>query len=188
MKQVIVFLLVIFASGSAYGEQNVEYVLQVLEPTGGKINRPSDWYFEERHRSLKSLNWVISKENPEVGGYETGLSIQFMMGAQKEMNLPLSKIMGKTLESTASAGKEISRCEPENIGFFTRQCLEVEEIQSRDGADVVFYVQYSFFWNEKMDMAAITVAGAPVKLWDENKEIFNKMSQIELIDVSRFQE
>ena len=108
-----------------------------------------------------------------------------MIGIQKNTGQPLEKTMRKTLESAAKSGKEISRCEPENVGFFTRQCLEVEEKQIRDGVDVLFRVQYSFFWNAEMDMAAITVAGSPLELWNENKEIFRRMSEIELIDIDK---
>jgi hypothetical protein len=186
MRRILTVILLLFPIMFVNSEQNVEYILQVLEPTGGNVERPSSWYFNEHHSSINSLRWVISKENYEYGGYETGLAIQFMIGAQKSSGLPLNKVMQQTLEHIARAGKELSRCEPENIGFFTRQCLEVEEKQSREGGDIVFHVQYSFFWNIEMDMAAITIAGSPVELWDENKEIFNRMSKIELIDVNRF--
>jgi len=186
MKYIFSLALIIFLTSCANSTKPADdYVLQILEPTGGKVYRPSSWYYQERHRAASSLYWVISKENP-AHGYETGLAIQFMMGITKGTGMSPKEFMQKNLEERAKAGKLISRCEPENIGFFTRQCLEVEEVQVHQGKSIAYHILYSFFWGNETDMASITIAGSPVEAWPENKEIFNRMAEIELIDPNRF--
>jgi len=186
MRSTVLSLLLLAFSTLAIASTAEEYTLQILEPTGGKLARPSSWFYEERHRTVDSLLWTISKEEPLNGYYDTGLAIQFMIGIHDKTGMTPEQFIHKNLKTIASLAKNTTLCDSEAVGFFTRQCLEVEEVQSRDGKEVNYHVLYSFFWNNEADMAAITVAGAPSASWEKYKNIFNKMAEIELIDFERF--
>ena len=51
------------------------YLLQILEPSGGKIARPKDWFYAEQHHG-PVYSWTISREDTKKGPYETGFRIQ----------------------------------------------------------------------------------------------------------------
>ena len=59
-------------------------VEQVLEPTGGKILRPEDWYYAERHRDT-SYVWTLSKEDPSRRAYTTGVALQAFAEVKRSM-------------------------------------------------------------------------------------------------------
>jgi hypothetical protein len=53
-----------------------EFVMQILEPTGGKIQRPIGWFYTERH-SLPSLyTWILSREDASKGPNPTDRAIR----------------------------------------------------------------------------------------------------------------
>ena len=54
---------------------------QVLEPTGGKIQRPKDWYYTEDHHG-ESYSWLLSPDSPMQKTYTTGVHIQIVTGVQ----------------------------------------------------------------------------------------------------------
>ena len=67
-------------------EPPTTFVTQVLEPTGGKMLRPSDWFYHEYHRG-PSYNWTISREQPSDGcPHITGLRIQTFANVEEGIN------------------------------------------------------------------------------------------------------
>src|SRR5262249_48160973 len=58
-----------------------EFVTQVLEPTGGKIDKPKGWFYAES-RDAHSFLWTLSRERA-AHGYETGMRIQVLVGIQE---------------------------------------------------------------------------------------------------------
>ncbi len=188
LKYIFVTWLLITLSSISYANSEEGFTLQILEPTGGKIQKPNGWFYKERHRSASSLYWVISKEDPSQG-YETGLAIQFMIGIKDHTGLTPEEFTKKNIDVIAKSAKQASLCKSENVGFFNRQCLEIEEEKkNKDGIITTYHVLYSFFWNNEMDMTGVTIAGTPSEQWPKYKDIFNKMSEIELIDLERFKE
>jgi len=188
-KILLILLATLLASCSSTpkieNSSTAKYTTQILEPTGGTVEKPTDWFYQERHRSPDSLAWVISKEDPSKG-YETGLSIQFMLGLEKHTGKKPKEFVLKTISERSKSAIVLSQCEPQVVGIFTRICLETEETRPFKGAPIKFHVKYAFFWGNSTDMVGITMAGAPVEKWADNIEIFDHMSAIELIDPSRF--
>ena len=77
------------------------------------------------------------------------------------------------------ATKVIKTCEEKDQGLFTRICLETEEGE--------YHVLYSLFWGSSgMDIAVVVIAGTVKQLWETYASTFDKMSDFELIDMSRF--
>ncbi|HEX5011616.1 MAG TPA: hypothetical protein VFY71_14580 [Planctomycetota bacterium] len=153
---------------------------QLLEPTGGKIERPKDWFYTEG-RDAHSFTWILSRERP-AHGYETGMRIQPLVGVKKAT--------GKTgrqfqLDFIADKKKDpavrvLSTCDEREQQLFTRVCLETEE-----GDD---HILYSLFWgSNEMDMAVVTIAGTRKDLWETYAPTFDRMGAFELIDMKRFE-
>ena len=163
------------------------FVVQILEPLGGKVEKPADWYYAERHRSKDSLNWVISKEKSE-DGYATGVSIQLMIGIEEKTGKLAERFVDEVVQSQIAKAKKSTLCEKEEAGFFMRQCLTTEEQQVKGDQVTDYRVLYSFFWNNEIDMLGITVAGTPIDSWDEYKNTFQRMSEIEIINMDRFRD
>jgi hypothetical protein len=158
-----------------------EFVTQVLEPTGGTILRPTNWFYAEKHQG-PSYVWTLSREDPFASKpYETGLSIQTFNGMKAHLGKTAEQFMLDIRDLRAkAASKVISSCEPKDQGIFTRVCLETEERG--------FHVRYSFFWgSHDEDVGVLVTAGAPLKLWDTYAPTFNKMAEFQLIDLKRFQ-
>jgi len=73
MKVTIVAAFFFLGLPILYSEEAVPdgFVLQVLEPTGGKIIRPKDWFYAERHGG-PSYTWIkprsgIPIQTPSIG-------------------------------------------------------------------------------------------------------------------------
>jgi hypothetical protein len=158
-----------------------EFVTQVLEPTGGTILRPKNWFYAEKHNG-PSYVWELSREDPLAGKpYETGLSIQTFSGMKARLGKTAEQFMLAIRDLRVKAAtKVLSSCDPKDQGIFTRVCLETEERG--------FHVSYSFFWgSHDEDIAVLVTAGAPLKLWDTYAPTFGKMGEFQLIDLKRFQ-
>jgi hypothetical protein len=158
-----------------------EFVTQVLEPTGGKIARPKDWFYVEGHRGPTYM-WTISREDSSGGkGYTTGIRIQTFTRIKEgtgktAKQFILDFIAGKKKQ----ADKVIKTRDPDEQGLFTRTCLETEEGPHR--------ILYSLFWgSDELDMAVVTIAGTTKDLWDTYSPAFDKMSAFELIDMKRLE-
>ena len=157
-----------------------EMVTQIMEPTGGKILRPKDWTYAENHRGPVYM-WTISRENPSgPTGYTTGVRIQVFQGVKAGAGKSAQQFVADFLDGKRKSATVISSCKPQDQGMFTRACLETEEGPHR--------IMYSVFWgSDQLDIAVISIAGTTKALWPTYAPIFDRMSQFEIIDMSRFQ-
>jgi hypothetical protein len=156
-----------------------EFVTQILEPTGGKVQRPKDWFYTESHNSY-SYTWILSREDASKAAYTTGVRIQLIEGVKRRTGkTPKEFIEDFVRTKKQSADKVLNMCDESSQGMFSRICLETEEGPH--------HILYSLFWgNDGLDIAGATIAGTKKELWDDYAPIFNAMSQVELIDMSRF--
>ena len=157
------------------------FVMQILEPTGGSIPRPKDWFYKESH-SGASYVWTISREDISKGDpYTTGVRIQTFIGVKENTGKTPKEFI---LEFIASKKKEAARvietCEERDQGMFTRACLQTEEGPYR--------ILYSLFWgNNNLDMAVVSISGTTKDLWETYSPTFDKMGPFELINMKRFE-
>lgn len=156
------------------------FVLQVMEPLGGKIARPSDWFYSENHQG-PSFTWILSKEDSRKGRYETGVRIQTLVGVQKGTGRsPKDFVLGFIEGKRKEASRVIKSCVAKDQGLFTRVCLETEEGD--------YHILYSAFWgNDNLDVVLVSTAGAKKADWPTYAPIFDTMGSFELIDMDRFE-
>ncbi|GJL84673.1 MAG: hypothetical protein DHS20C02_04480 [Micavibrio sp.] len=186
MKQLFVIMCCMLFSNLAFAQDQTgnqtEFVTQILEPLGGKILRPKNWYYFEAH-SEPVYSWLLSLEDASKEQDITSVKIQIFTQIKKNT--------GKTSKQFAmdsfnlrkkEATKIISTCDEENMGLFTRICLETEEGP--------YHVKYSMFWlsSEDSDMLIVQSAGTKKELWETYAPTFDAMSSFEPIDMSRFDE
>jgi hypothetical protein len=156
-----------------------EFVMQILEPTGGKIPKPKDWFYHEGHRGPVYM-WTISREDSSKGPYITGVRIQVFMDVQTGTGKTAKQfIVDFVTSKKKEASKVIKTCSEEDHGLFIRTCLETEE-----GSH---HIVYSFFWGKNMDLAIVSIAGTTKELWNKYEATFERMSGFELIDMKRFE-
>lgn len=156
------------------------FVLQIMEPTGGKILRPKGWVYNEAHRE-SSWMWTISKEDTHGGkvSYDTGVRIQAFMGVLEGTGKNPEQFMKDFVSKKREAADKIHKdCDPVDQGLFTRTCIEVTEGDYR--------ILYSVFWGNNIDIAVVSIAGAKISDWEANSKFFDAMSAFELIDMKRF--
>lgn len=170
------------APALAFAETNVPdgFVLQVLEPTGGKIVRPKGWFYVEDHHG-PSYTWILSKEDASRQRYNTGVRIQTLVGVQKGTGrAPKEFVLGFIEGKKQDGAKVLKICPESDQGLFTRICLETEE-----GED---HILYSLFWgNRGLDVVVVSIAGAKKADWSIYAATFDRMSHFELIDMNRFE-
>jgi hypothetical protein len=181
MKETLFLAVVLsFATSALADEQPTQFVTQVLEPTGGKIVRPKEWFYAERHHGPVFV-WTISREDPSDNRpYITGLSIQTFMHVKEGTGKTAEEFLRAfAAERMKEATKVIKTCKAQEQGLFVRMCLETEERG--------FHVLYSLFWGSNgMDLAVVTTAGTTKELWTTYAATFDKMSAFEIIDMKRF--
>ncbi len=156
-------------------------VTQVLEPTGGKILRPADWFYAEGHRG-PAFMWTLSREDTNgQKPYTTGVRIQTFMGVEKGTGkTPKQFIADFIAQRSKEATKVVKTCAEQDQGLFVRKCLETEE-----GA---FHVLYSVFWGrDRLDVAVVSIAGTTRELWETYAATFDRMGAFEIIDMTRFE-
>jgi hypothetical protein len=158
------------------------YELQMLEPLGGKIVKPNGWFYDGG-MTENGFAWTISKEDPSKGPYDTGLKISGIVDVSKRTGLIAEEFVKSLLDTRKDEAKIISECEPTEQDHFFRICLETEEELIRDNTLRKFHIIYSDFWSNGLDMAIITVFGAPIDEWEEVKSISEIMSEFEFIDI-----
>jgi len=129
-----------------------DFVVQVLEPTGGKILRPKDWFYAEGHQG-PVYTWTITREDISGGkSYTTGVRIQTFVGVKQGTGKSAKQFIYDFLASKKTQAKVLKLGEEENQGLFTRICLETEE-----GPD---HILYSLFWGTNgMDLAVVSISG-----------------------------
>lgn len=186
MRSLITLLVILFSLFS-HASDSVGFETQILEPTGGKIKKPKDWFYRERHGGSYYV-WVLSKEDPDKGPYKTGVMIQAIIGIEEKSGQSAESFLRKFVDSKKSEVKVLSECKAQDQGFFIRVCLETIEPAPDFGDGKNFHIQYSLFWgSNEMDLAVVMVSGTLEELWSENKEIFNSMQAFEIIDMARFE-
>ncbi len=159
----------------------MEFVTQVLGPTGGKIPRPKDWFYSEGHRGPTYM-WTLSREDTSGSRpYTTGVRIQMFTGVKRGTGKTTKQFI---LDIVAAKKKEplkvVKTCGEENQGLFTRIGLETEEGPH--------HILYSLFWgNNDLDIAVVSIAGTTKELWKTYAPTFDKMSAFELINMKRFE-
>lgn len=154
-------------------------VEQVLEPTGGKILRPDDWFYTEQHRE-GSYVWTLSREDPSKGPYTTGVAIQAFVGVQQSKGVPAEAFLRNFAQlKQQSADRFLGERPEQDQGVFSRIGVETEEGPH--------HILYSLFWgNNDLDVAVVVVSGTSKKRWELYAPLFNVMGDFELIDMSRF--
>jgi hypothetical protein len=156
-----------------------KFVVQILEPTGGKIERPSEWFYTEAHGG-PVYRWTLSREDTSGNRpYTTGVRIQAFVGVRQAAGKTAKEFVLQFAEAKKREGKIIRSCPEFDQGLFTRTCLETEEGPDR--------ILYSLFWGSNgLDIAVISIAGTTKELWQTYSPTFNRMSNFELIDMKRF--
>lgn len=158
-----------------------DYVTQILEPTGGKIQRPRDWHYTEGHHGPVYM-WTLSREDTADGHqpYRTGVRIQVFNLVKQNTGKTPREFMLDFAQSKKDTVKIIRACEPVDQGMFTRMCLETEEGP--------YHILYSLFWgSDHLDLAVVTISGTTKELWSTYAPVFDRMSEFELIDMKRFE-
>jgi len=158
-----------------------EYVPQILDPAGGRISRPTKWFYKTDHQG-STYRWTISREDTTGGKpYTTGVRIQTIIGVKDAMGKTArDSILDFVAAKKEEATKVIKTCEEKSQGLFTRICLETEEGQD--------HILYSLFWGTgDLDVAVITSARTAKDLWETYAPTFDKMSGFEVIDMKRFE-
>lgn len=158
-----------------------EFVTQILEPTGGEIERPKDWFYSEGGTNSGYI-WTISKEDlAKEKQYLTGVRIQMIVGIKEKTGKSPEQFIRDFISAKEKQADEVvDSCEPKEQQFFTRICLQTEEGP--------FRILYSLFWgNGDLDMAVITIAGTPKDLWAVYASTFDQMSTLELIDAKHLE-
>src|SRR5262245_37735396 len=139
------YLILFFAiTGSAFGQTNVptptNFVTQVLEPTGGKIQRPKEWFYTESHRG-PSYTWIMSCEDASKAAYTTGVRIQTLVGVKKgTAKSPKEFVEDFISKKKQTADKVVKNCGESKQQLFTRVCIETEEGPH--------HILYSLFWGD----------------------------------------
>lgn len=179
IKKLAAALLLISCSAIAQQPPS-EFVTQVLEPTGGKISRPKDWYYAEGHQG-SVYTWTLSREDTAGNRpYTTGVRIQTFIGVKQGTGKSAKEFILDFAGAKKKEAKVIKACEETDQGLFTRVCLETEEGP--------YHILYSLFWGRNgLDIAVVSISGTSKNLWESYASTFNKMSAFELIDMNRFQ-
>jgi hypothetical protein len=154
------------------------FITQVLEPTGGKILRPKNWFYTESHNE-SSYTWILSLEDASKSRYTTGVRIQTLVDVKKGTGKSPKEFVLDYVSAKKNEAKVLKTCGETDYGMFTRLCLETEEGPH--------HILYSFFWGNKMDIVVVVIAGTTKGLWDVYAETFDKMTALELIDMKRFE-
>jgi len=158
------------------------FMLQILEPTGGKIFRPIGWTYQEAHTS-NAYNWIISKEDPDLKPIQTSVRVVWYLKTEKQFEKAPKKFINDFIaEKVATADKVIKICEPEEMYLFTRVCLETEEGPN--------HILYSLFWegdasgSNSTGMAFMMIKTAKKADWSHYLPTFDQIPSVELIDMT----
>lgn len=184
MKALLPCLSLLLAANIVRGKENVPdgFVIQDMEPTGGRILRPNGWFYSESHTD-ESLMWTISREDTDGGKkpYDTGVRIHAFLGVKEAIGESPEAYIRQYFEQKRTAADEIHKtCDPEDQGGFTSVCLEVSEGGYR--------VLYFMYWSNAQDVAVVSISGAKKEDWSKYAETFKEMSTFELVDAKRFKD
>lgn len=181
LMKILVALAALFLGSPVHAESApTGFVTQILEPTGGKIARPKDWFYAESHKG-PVYTWTLSREDSRNNKpYVTGVRIQTFMGVKQGTGQSPEQFIRNFITSRSASAKVLKTCEAEKQSLFMRTCLETEEGP--------YHILYSLFWGQgDLDLAVVSVAGTTKELWGSYAPVFEKMSAFELIDMQRFE-
>lgn len=143
------------------------YVRQQLEPTGGEIARPIDWYFHTQ-QTPSGWIWTMSKQDSRKGTWLTGQRIQLMVGVEGSSGLTRAGFVDRYLADRRRGTRVLLECPATDMGEFHRRCLEVVETGEVDGKPRNFRVMHSLMWGKELDMVVTSTFGAPSETWRED--------------------
>jgi hypothetical protein len=175
---IAVLAVMLVASAADTAKAPREFVTQVLEPTGGKIQRPKNWFYSESRNEV-SYTWILSREDSSKGPYTTGVRIQALVGVQEGTGKSPKQFVMDYVDTKKKEAKVLKTCGETDQGMFARVCLETEEGP--------YHILYSLFWGNKVDIVVVSIAGTTKELWDTYANTFDKMGTFELIDMKRFE-
>jgi len=179
MKIFLTLLTSVLISAAHADTAASEFVTQILEPTGGRIERPKDWFYTEGHRGSTYM-WTLSREDSRKGPYTTGVRIQTFVGVKQATGKTAQQFILDFVAAKSRQARVVRSCPSADQGLFTRTCLETEEGPH--------HILYSLFWGSSgLDIAVVTIAGTTRELWDVHAPTFERMGQFELIDMKRFE-
>jgi len=178
MKTLLSVLLFTFCASACAETPQMEFVTQVLEPTGGKILRPKDWFYAEGHRG-PAYRWTLSREDTSGSKpYTTGVRIQAFVDVKQGTGKTAKQFILDFLATKKNEATIVNSCNESNQGLFTHTCLETEEGP--------YHILYSLFWGRSgTDIAVVSISGTTKELWATYSPIFDKMSAFGLIDMGR---
>jgi len=182
MKYLIFSIFISFAV-TGYSEESAVpkgFKWQALEITGGRLLMPEDWHFMEAHRAMESLRWIASKEDAKTkhGAYDTGFSVNLMSGYKTSSKALIEKLAAQI----SAGGQVVSDCKEQQIGNMYRICIEKIE-KNQSGKE--YHVMYTLMWWKDVKLVAYTSAGTPVALWKDYQPVFNKMSEVDVINLEK---
>ena len=179
-------------SGSAWAEPEEEvfsvpegFEVTALEPLGGRVARPVNWFYREAHDAA-SFKWVLSRENPEDGPYQTGVRIQLIAAVKAKTGQDAKAFIEEFLAGRRSSAEVLHECEVEDQGLLTRSCIQTLELIPSADPEQPFQIQYTVFWGNQVDVALFVTAGTLASQWEEFAPIFDEIEKFELIDLDRF--
>lgn len=156
------------------------YVRQQLEPTGGEIAKPIDWYFHTQETPSGWI-WTVSKEDPREGAYLTGQRIQLMVGVEATSGLTRAGFVDQYLADRRRDNQVLSQCPATDLGEFHGRCVEVVQKGEVDGETRSFRIMYSVMWGKELDMVVTSIFGAPVDTWRADARRSEPMTGFQLL-------
>lgn len=143
------------------------YLIQIVNPTWGRIVRPQDWHYSE-HDEGPAFVWTFTpKEIPRGGHFETGMRIESREGVQQKL--------GGTAQVFASDFSDDKLKTATDLGFsaIRQEGFTLHSFETEEGSD---HVLYSLFWSHEADLVVVTTARAPKQEWEKYAAIFAVMN------------
>jgi hypothetical protein len=167
------------ASAAEKAKAPQEFVTQILEPTGGEIQRPKGWFYTEEHPLPSLYTWILSREDASKGPYTTAVRIEMIVGVHEGSGKTPKQFVLDYIKLKRNEAKVLETCRENNQGMFTRVCLETEEGPH--------HLLYSLFWANDIDIVVATIASTTKELWETYAPTFDRMmNRFELIDMKRY--
>ncbi|KRB81650.1 hypothetical protein [Duganella sp. Root198D2] len=179
MKTLFAFATLAFGTPAFAESPSTEFVTQILEPTGGKIQRPKSWFYSEGHHGSMYM-WTISREDSSGNRpYTTGVRVQTFVGVKEGTGKTAKEFILDFVAAKKKGVQVIQSCAEKDQGLLTRVCLETVEGPH--------HIRYSLFWgSDGMDIAVVSIAGTTKELWGTFAPTLQRMGNFELIDMERF--
>lgn len=167
--------------GAARAETaSLQVTTQVLEPVGGRILRPRNWVLQPAHRP-EAYVWLVA---PPTGAQAAvpRVRVETVLGARREGGADAFERAQAVLKAKSGEGSRVlRRCEPKDLGLFTRACLEVDE-----GAERVLYTVY---WETTgRNIFSVVEARALQAQWPTYAALFARMANFQVLDMKQFEE